>query len=150
MFSLIRKHNIVLYFLLINLIIFAMVSLVQAETELVSEEKERNPFLDFRYQENEGSLTDEAISEAKTTAENNNEQAELVLNSFNPSFLLKGIVTSDQDKIAVIENEGRLEFLQLNQKLNGYQLIEIKANQIVMKKDNYLVNFEMGLDNNER
>ena len=145
------------YCLFIGLFIFLTLILTsfsvysaESENDLgenVKENKEiKNPFYDYR-KDRDPETNDEKQSQEKSTTTNEKEVKEVIKikdKRIEPSFYWQGLILSENKYKVLLELNNETHIMDIGDKLNGYQIINIDSNKITLSKDNYIYYLKMG------
>jgi type II secretory pathway component PulC len=161
-------RNKILIILLIFIFIFLNSISVLAETtkqEIYSGKKFRNPFVEFADPE----PVPEEPAKSETETEENGEENQLNSNDSaeNDSaqaqkqepelpritaedikrelpFSLSGIISSNKEKVALLSTGGNVEFIRGNYEQNGYQIIAIEKESVIVQNRGVKLRLKIG------
>ena len=145
------------YCLFIGLFIFLTLILTsfsvysaESENDLgenVKENKEiKNPFYDYR-KNRDPETNDEKQNQEESTTTNEKEVKEVIKikdKRIEPSFYWQGLILSENKYKVLLELDNETHIIDIGDKLNGYQIINIDSNKITLSKDNYIYYLKMG------
>ena len=116
-----------------------------SEVRLLDEELRllRNPFADYRPEEETASQS-RTTSASASTAETGENQEEEVEEISPPSFRINGSARSGSRVVLIIENGEVPELLRSGQSFNGYQFTGYENGEAVFTRDGQEFNLQVG------
>lgn len=140
----VKKLNFSFIILLIIVLTFSLTALAQEEDkEDLYEDKEfRNPFVEYEEPEPEQSRADAESGDGAQEQEEPVITFEMVRNEL--PFKLSGIISSNRERIALLDTGDGTEFIRGYYKEDGYELIDIQGDSIIVRNRGFRLRLKIG------
>lgn len=133
------KKMKIIYFMFFILVLISITG--YAETEYNTEKIENDPFADYR--KINGNSTEINKNNSDFDLKDNNKIIEIKQKRIEPDFSWKGLILVNGSYNVLLEKNDNNHIMQLGDKLNGYQVINIDSKKITLSKDNYIYYIKM-------
>jgi Tfp pilus assembly protein PilP len=144
----VKKTNFLLIIILIIILTFSLTALAQEEKEDLEELYEgkefRNPFLEYTEPEPAPQQSSANAGTAGGTQEPQEPVItfEMVRNGL--PFNLSGIISSNKERIALLNTGDGTEFIRGYYKEDGYELIDIQGDSVVVRNRGFRLRLKIG------
>jgi type II secretory pathway component PulC len=145
----VKKTNFLLIIILIFTLTFSLTALAQEEEkenleELYEGKEFRNPFLEYTEPE---PVPQQSAANAGTASGAQEPQEpvitfEMVRNGL--PFNLSGIISSNRERIALLNTGDGTEFIRGYYKEDGYELIDIQADSVIVRNRGFRLRLKIG------
>lgn len=143
----VKKTNFLLIIILIFTLTFSLTALAQEEDnkDLYEGKEFRNPFLEYTEPEPVPQQSTAAGSGTADGAQEPQEPVitfEMVRNGL--PFNLSGIISSNKERIALLNTGDGTEFIRGYYKEDGYELIDIQGDSVIVRNRGFRLRLKIG------
>ena len=140
----VKKNNFIIFILAILLIVLTTTVLAQEiDNEILYEDKEfRNPFIEYQEPEPQPPPTQGGNNAANAEPEEPVITFEMVRNEL--PFSLSGIISSNKERIALLNTGEGTQFIRGYYKEDGYELIAIQGESVIVRNRGFRLRLKIG------